>query len=324
MNINLRMKSPLALLIGLLFLLPISSFYAAEQDTASAVVYEKEGISVSVPECQLLNGSLAVSTQPPEPLIKWSEQQQTRSYHFLEHITQLWKNNSIQDFLIYGHQWEEKPFHWEIVPFLSDDNAFLTQLSLIWRIVNGGTCLSHEEQLHQAADYRSFAKHFGTSYKPPETTPNLSRVFEKDPFSNPKVIEKQQIYEGKSVRLLYNYAPIEELSFLLVTKEPKTNFTELTLDEYLEAQSIATKLIAYYQSKGFPSAYLFHKKGEKAGQTVNHWHEHLIFMNTADLSYWEAAKLYKELILGASVLSDDDLAAKVSALKKDLLPLFEK
>nr|QIQ10885.1 hypothetical protein OJOKFFHK_00028 [uncultured bacterium] len=92
------------------------------------------------------------------------------------------------------------------------------------------------------------------------------------------------MFEGKYVNILYNYAPIaideNKLHFMLVPKAHREMFSELSVDEYLEASALEQKLGAYYKRQGYQAAYLFNKTGAEAGQTVPHWHEHVIFTAT--------------------------------------------
>ena len=143
-----------------------------------------------------------------------------------------------------------------------------------------------------------------------------------DAFCNPKVLDKQRVFEGKEINVLYNYAPIglgeEKLHFLIVPKEHHPNFSDLTKSEYLESMQLSQKLIKFYQGKGFHTAYLFDKTGAEAGQTVPHWHEHVVFTATKTQELFGKWTVLKNMVLGSSPLPPKELQNRVQSLKKEL------
>lgn len=128
------------------------------------------------------------------------------------------------------------------------------------------------------------------------------------------------VFEGKKINVLYNYAPLvggkEKLHFLIVPKQHRPKFSDLTEAEYLEAMVIAQKLISFYKDKGYHTAYLFDKSGREAGQTVPHWHEHLVFPSTQ--AFLVMLSVLKNILIGPSCIPQDELQIRVQSLKKEL------
>lgn len=74
-----------------------------------------------------------------------------------------------------------------------------------------------------------------------------------------------------------NGKPLDD--FLIVTKSHKETFDQLTEEEYLEAMELTDKLCRYFFDQNLAiKAYIYHKSGKRAGQTVCHWHLHVTFM----------------------------------------------
>ena len=277
-------------LIALLFIFIIAGaaiFYLSHSEHIvhypQDVIYRSETVQITVPACPLLIDSLNIETIfAKKSIVDWDRRQHIESYNLLENIATLWREQEfIDDFMVIGTippRMHADRFFWEIIPFSKSGLNFMDQFCVIWGLTFNSSCLSKEERQSIKHKYEEYVPFFSHVYQfiPEQTTcPNA------DVFCDPKVIAKQLLYEGKLMLVIYNYAPIgigkEKLHFLIIPKEHRTGFPELTLDEYLEAQEIASKIIVYFEKNGFPIAYLYHKTGKFAGQTVPHWHEHLIF-----------------------------------------------
>ncbi|QLH35492.1 MAG: hypothetical protein HWD61_04520 [Parachlamydiaceae bacterium] len=144
-------------------------------------------------------------------------------------------------------------YFWEILPYSKTSYNLLEQLRVVWRLTFGSSCLSNQELESAKNRYQKFSSYFSLPYRAAAST----LCMKEDPFCNPLIINKQLLYKGKTINVLYNYAPQgigpEKLHFLLVTKEHRGGFPELTLEEYVEAQEIASKIIHYYHQKAFQS-----------------------------------------------------------------------
>jgi diadenosine tetraphosphate (Ap4A) HIT family hydrolase len=147
-----------------------------------------------------------------------------------------------------------------------------------------------------------------------------------DAFCDQKVIDKQLVFEGKEINILYNYAPIVlgegKLHFLIVPKQHRSKFTDLTETEYLDVMQLSQKLVGFYKGKGYHTAYLFDKTGIEAGQTVPHWHEHVVFTATKTQEFFGKLTVLKNMLFGSSPLPSKELQIRVLLLKEDLNEVF--
>ena len=145
---------------------------------------------------------------------------------------------------------------------------------------------------------------------------------EADPFCNDKVIQKQLLFEGSKIYVLYNYAPValgkEKLDFLILPKCHRARFSDLTQSEYIEAMHYSQALIRHFNQKGFLTTYLFDKTGDEAGQTVLHWHQHVIFTKSKTEELLGKLKVFKNMLFGSSPLSVEALQERVLHLRVEL------
>lgn len=96
-------------------------------------------------------------------------------------------------------------------------------------------------------------------------------------FCTPSVLERQQYYEGKLVRVLYNYRPMLPGHSLVIPKRHAPRFEDLTADEFAEMREVILKVQKAFEKVYGTSDYLLvMQNGEKAGQTENHAHFHMI------------------------------------------------
>jgi len=238
----------------------------------------------------------------------WNEKDHESSFHFLQKIVDVWKKTKKADqYLVYGkHDLDTDLFHWEIVPYQKSSSligCFWQQFLVLWNITFGAP---------KAPLTYPNKELFEGPYTPPPLKPELSP---KDAFCNQQVINKQSVFEGKEVRVLYNYAPIgfggERLHFLVVPKKHRTEFKDLTKSEYLESMQLTNKLIHYFSK----NAYLFHKTGKDAGQTVPHWHMHVIFTSNKAQDFFGKITVLRNMLFGSFPMKDRDLQEKVDSLK---------
>jgi len=77
-------------------------------------------------------------------------------------------------------------------------------------------------------------------------------------------------------------------------------------------------LIRFYKENGCHTAYLFDKAGAEAGQSVPHWHEHLIFTATKTQELFGKLIILKNMLIGSSPLPEKELQSRVQLLKIEL------
>lgn len=269
------------------------------------VAFNNDFLVAGVPRQQLLKNSFII-TAPDQKLCSWSRKDHSDSFSWMQRITQGWETDQ---FLIYGKV-GSKPFTWEIVPYEKCRTFIgraIQQLQVLWRSVFGGLEISEEEAIRQCERYRKF----------PEKTPIPSAGKGTDPFCKEETIERQWVITGEKVNVLFNYAPIgfggERLHFLVVPKEHRESFTEVTEEEYLETMELTSRLISHLGSAR--TVYLLNKTGIDAGQTVKHWHLHVIFSSNPAQDFWGKMTVVRNILFGSSPMREDELQKKVAELR---------
>jgi diadenosine tetraphosphate (Ap4A) HIT family hydrolase len=289
-----------------------------------AIVYEGKTMKVIVPDCPLAVGSLKIL--PLSGIGKFSEWQdfnKLEAYELIQLVVQIWQKKGITDYLIYGKESVpfKSTFNWEIVPYPKNGWRFWKQFKVLWNITFGGSCLPKVERNRIVKDFQKDKDSFSESLtKQIESIKKTVR--ENDAFCNQKVINKQLVFEGKEMYVLYNYAPIvlgkEKLHFLIVPKQHHSKFSDLTETEYLETMQLSQKLISFYKNRGYHTAYLFDKTGAEAGQTVPHWHEHVVFTAKKTQEFLGKLTVLKNMLIGSSPLSQKELQTLVESFRNEL------
>lgn len=243
----------------------------------------------------LMLAFLFTSIQPQEaPFEQWTPASFRTSYYEMQKVAQGYLHAGYSSWLTYGET-HEHPFHWQVVPFKGEKPSVLTQIEVLWHL--------------------TFSSPADPSIPPSTTKKDLPKLTEKNPFIDPNVIAKQLIYAGKEVYLLYNYAPLTEHHFLVIPKREAQNFLELTEEEYLEAEELAQKVVSYYSTL---HGHLLDKNGKAAGQTVPHWHQHLIFTEPGFNEWVTRLHFALRMVMGASPLSDEELHQRVEHYQETL------
>jgi diadenosine tetraphosphate (Ap4A) HIT family hydrolase len=292
----------------------------------SKVVFgnEDQSLLAIIPSRQLLDQSLHL-VAPKKQFDRWSAQNHEDSYLFMQRIAQTWKSSNFTDqYLIYG-KIDSNLFNWEIVPYQKCRTCIgraVQQLQVLWRTVFGGIEVSEGSSKNQVKRYEVLLN------KSPETTyPSGIPSKSNDSFCKDDTIERQWVVTGKKVNVLFNYAPIgfggERLHFLVVPKEHRETFTDVTQEEYCESLELTTKLVDHITEtrKTVKNVYLLNKTGVDAGQTVKHWHLHVIFSTNTAQDFWGKITVIKNILLGSSPMKKDDLAKKVGELREELKAL---
>lgn len=243
----------------------------------------------------------------------------------MQRIAQAWKSGNVTNqYLIYG-KIDSNPFNWEMVPYQKCRTfigRIIQQLQVLWRTVFGGATVSEESGKNQAKRYEVLL-----NQSPEVIEPSNDPSKGNDSFCKDETIERQWVIKGKKVNVLFNYAPIgfggERLHFLVVPKEHRETFTDVTQEEYCESLELTTKLVEHFGEtrKTVKNVYLLNKTGLDAGQTVKHWHLHVIFSTNTAQDFWGKMTVIKNILLGSSPMKKDNLAKTVGALREELAPL---
>ncbi len=289
-----------------------------------SVIDQYNTVSVKLPTVQLANHSLQVSTPDDKVYTDWTGNDHSNSFTMLQKVASIWKENHIADqYLIYGkiQTGSEIPFNWEVVPYYTPNTVFgriWQQLCVLWKICFGGSAPTETQKFHQIQDYKKF---FAELQNIPEKVNTI--VMGNDPFCKPEVINRQSVLEGKRINILYNHAPIgfggERLHFLVVPKEHRIDFGALESEEYVEASELAQALVKHFsKTRPLQEIHLFHKTGRDAGQTVPHWHMHVIMTSNSAQGVFGKLTVLKNMLLGSSPMNAVEFENKVASLSAEL------
>jgi diadenosine tetraphosphate (Ap4A) HIT family hydrolase len=285
-----------------------------------ALIREGKAVSVAVPNSPLTYDSVAIipNTEVLD-FVNWTPEMLQESYGLIHYVADIWAKRGIYDYLILGKadEVEKSPFFFEMIPYESSYFPFIRHFKVIWNLLFGVSPISTSEKKERVLDFLK-----NTPSLPKETS-NLEKS--PDPFLDPQIIERQWVIMGNHDIVLYNYAPIplgkRDLHFLIIPKERRLGTVDLTEEEFIESEQLSQKLISFYRSKGYQIAYLFSKTGSKAGQTVLHWHQHLLFAESEETEFNGKLSVIKNMIFGSSVLSSLELEKRVTFLRDELREL---
>jgi diadenosine tetraphosphate (Ap4A) HIT family hydrolase len=294
-----------------------------------AIVYRGESIHAIVPEKVLGPGSLQLTKAESAASFKdWSERENQESFYLLKAISALWHEKKITDqFLVFGKDAvpAKDGFRWEMVPYEKTSWAvgrFWQQFKVMLNVVWGGK--TEEAKLRERnislftkelpAEMASIVDQIGVTEKAAKGT---------DPFCKDEVIQNQRVFEGRSVNVLYPHTPIgigsERLHFLFVPKEHKKDFNQLSGEEYSEAVKLAQLALEHFKkTRQVKNAYIYHKTGPDAGQTVEHWHMHLVITTSVTEDMMGKCKVLWNMVFPPSPLKGEQLASPVRKYKIEL------
>lgn len=288
------------------------------------VAYNGKTMRVVAPSSPLARGSLGIESLNPKPnYTDWNKDQHSEAFDLMQRVADYWQKKGISDYLIYGKDSNDSSssFNWEIIPYPKEGGNIRKQFNVLWNIAFGPPPSPFYERQNIARDFQ--AHRSALIQKEQEQNSAVKELVRaNDAFCQEKVIHSQLVFEGKEINVLYNYAPLAlgegKLHFLLVTKEHKKNFSELSKSEYLEAMELTEKLIKFYRSHNQQTAYIFDKSGPLAGQSVPHWHEHIVFTATKSEEFLGKLRVLKNMLLGYSRLSKSELQSRVESLRSEL------
>jgi diadenosine tetraphosphate (Ap4A) HIT family hydrolase len=291
------------------------------------IAYKGITMNIIIPERQLAFGSVKITSNSDfRNFSEWSITDKNEAFELIQRVIQVWEKKGIVDYLIYAKEFSDSTskFNWEIVPYPKSTWPLLKKIPILWKqskvlrnITFGGSCLRQRI----AKDFTNEMDNFSEP-QIKQIVAITTKVQGSDPFCKQDVINNQLVFEGKEINVLYNYAPIGigkgKLHFLIVPKQHRSNFSELTQEEYLESMELSQKLIKFYKNKGYSTAYLFDKTGVEAGQTIPHWHEHVVFTATKVQDYLGKLTVFKNMLIKASPLRKQELQTRVKSLKEEL------
>ena len=244
----------------------------------------------------------------------------------LQKIVSFWKEQKISEsYMIIGQdqlQKNEKAFTFQAVPYQKASTwigRFWQQFLVLWRFTFGGFHLTSGRVRDLTHIY-----HDGLNHTIAQTATSVEAI-SNCAFCRKETIDSQLVLDGNKVQVLYNYAPLgfggEKLHFLVIPKEHRPTFEHLTQEEHREAFAISKfvveRLQAHFQTQGesLQKLYIYHKTGAEAGQSVRHWHLHLVLTQHAAQDFWGRLTVLRNMILGA-IFSFRLSSAKLAEQKK--------
>lgn len=291
----------------------------------SATIFDTGSIQVMAPDHALASGAYRIEANE-KPWLRWSEEDFKQSYAALQKVSAVWRGKLFSDqFFVIGQQRiaGSPPHHVEIIPFQmtsSKIGLYWQQFKVLWS-VSFGERITNEEEYTYIGNIKGF---LGLPLK--DKAEIVEAVAQKGcAFCPGKVIDSQQVFEGRKVRVLYNYKPVgageEKLHFLIVPKEHRNDLKDLTEDEYVETQRISQALCNHFlENRPVHNLYYYHNNGDKI-QSVRHWHQHVILTTTPANDWMSKLSFLWKMTFGASALQGDALAVPVQRYKNELQSL---
>lgn len=142
------------------------------------------------------------------------------------------------------------------------------------------------------------------------------------PFTDNAVLERQLVYKGKSVSVLYNYKPLLPGHLLIIPQRQAERLEDVSDQEWLEIKQVIEMIHqAFTRAYHAPDYVLILQNGLTAGQTVPHMHFHMFPRNDQSIVYTKFL-IWKNFLTEAiglrSPLSKDELQKQVNFLKEQI------
>ena len=311
----------------ILSFLSYTGLYQDQKETLVAC-HSKSNTQLMVSSQPLAPNSVAITSIDPNKfhLEDWSKKEIEESYLYLQGIVKkIEEQEKKPSYMVYAKDnlASSSPLHWDYIPYEKTTwkiIRFWQQFKILWRITFGGFTLPNQEQRRISTDYATFFQ----SYRDQEQGDPIEKPKHTDAFCQVEVINKQCVLQGEKINVLYSYTPIgfggERLHFLFTPKMHAERFTDLSKEEYSEALYLAQKVIAILKTTrpNIQNVYLFHKTGEDAGQTVAHWHMHLVVTTNASQDFYGKLTVLKNMIIGSSPLKGTFLKNEVDKYALEL------
>ena len=209
-----------------------------------------------------------------------------------------------KDFLFMG-----KGGYLEFVPVKEAGNP----LTRYWRQL---TLLFKESVI--TPSYGDAKKENFSAVEPQDTKPQDTTGGATDFFCQDRA-KAQVIWKGKMIKILYPDNPTVKHHFLFVTKEHRDSFKDITKEEFLEVIDLAKRVGDIFEGKSF----ILCKTGFDAGQTVPHFHLHLMIMQSKSEGFFARLKIFANIVFHtipffSTRLRGQELLDKVEVYKEKL------
>ena len=235
------------------------------------------------------------------------------NFDTMQQLVQLWNKKGIAESYM-ALQVDNEPL--QMVPYTKTESWFgraWQQLQVLWCFTFGGWKLTPDRVKTLKETYSDLDSLGAKTTAKVEQHANCA-------FCQSKVIDSQLVLDGKRVQVLYNYAPIglggERLHFLIVAKRHCPAFHQLTKEEYQEAleltQFVQERIQSHFKEEGKPiqKVYAYHKTGADAGQSVPHWHMHLVMTQNGAQEWLSKLTVLRNILIGSFRLSAEALESQ--------------
>lgn len=304
-------------------------FVSGAQGTTSVcneemTVFTDSSMQTVVPKRPLIQGSVQICPLEGGVSEKNSSRQTLDVHTLIKKIVRCWESKGPVDYLVYQKITDDpQGLYKEIVPYNPTKSRLWQEIKVLWHIGFGGvstTRIDRQKVLLSLQKSQSGASGVTSSQKRGSSG--------GDVFCSKSVIDTQCVFEGKEINVLYNYAPIvggeQKLHFLLVPKQHRERLTELFPSEYCEVVKLSRRIAQLYQKKGYSTVYVFDKNGASAGQTVFHWHEHVVIPEVKRHPFWDMVAVVRNILFGATKLSHKELQKRVMEFRQELTCLADE
>lgn len=304
-------------------------------------------LGMSIPEQPIAPNAVEITSESDKSFFEWTKEDHEKAYDELQKLIVFWMHEeSLSQHLVYGTLKNHgSSFSFQVAPFVDAGNfltRFYRQFRVLWRVSFGKAPLSSDEKVLQKEKYFSLfepQENVVTTTKTTKIAPQLlsscSKEVAKAPdsfcaFCDEEIITKQQVFEGDKARVLYNYAPLgiggERLHFLITPKRHAATSFELTKEEYVEAFSLAQDVVATLsKTREIADVHFLYKCGKDAGQTVPHWHLHVIVQLNDLQGALGKLTTFKNMALGGGFpLKKEELEVAVDKYSSEFLSLTNK
>jgi diadenosine tetraphosphate (Ap4A) HIT family hydrolase len=288
-------------------------FYPTKAEEADTVIEEMGNMRLVVPKIALSAGTLRVECKKRSRELM---EDNNETFVLRQKVAAIWEQRGL-DYMIYKKETLSDLSAWDIVPYPRTGWRFWNQFKALWRITFGGFAVPKVERERIANEFKdaeNLSKIGGTWQSHP------SKSDGQDPFCN-SITDRQIVFKGQHVKILYDYRPIalgaDKLHFLIVPIQHRLTFADLTLEEYQEIKKFENYLKLNYLANGH-SVYQFSKNGAASGQTVSHWHQHMVFAQNETEAFLGKLTVLKNMLIGSSPLSNKELTERVESLKRAL------
>lgn len=123
-------------------------------------------------------------------------------------------------------------------------------------------------------------------------------IEERCPFCNESNIERLKLAESKHSLLIANLHPANNCHLLVIPKKHVTSAAELNDRQWEDIGVLVQKTInRLCDHKKYTEIHCFFNKGEIAGQTLDHFHIHIVLQNSNTFSSTETKDGFKSIVL---------------------------